>query len=473
MKRTITAILSIIIIAFMLFGTLFGCAGNPDGDPPTTPPTTGDGTQNGGDESTVQPTIVPVLNPVSDDIFGDAEKSRPFYSDKDEFNGQIQYSDNGVMAYSTLGVKSIKYNWEETDQYNLYTALLPFWRTQNIYNETVTFKSIDDEATLLYTPTRIISVYDYFLEKEYIQNVDYIIDGNKIKLTKATSINYWTNYYLDEPAYIAMVTATGKFIYASETEPNKHQISISYEHEGSWKGYVPIAQSNKIPLSISKLKKGEKINIGVIGDSITYGRGSSGDFGYGAKNPRYATLVYRYLKQRYPTSDIVCENVAVGGKDSAWGSTAQGIGNFSIVPDISIVALGMNDLYTSLQDYYLNIEKIITGLRYINPNMEIILVSPMSGNAEIMRYDSNNNQPTNISYYGEMAKFEDELVKLSNLYSGVIVAPVSGITKSIYDTGKRFEDVNSNNLNHPNDFIHRVYAQTILKSMLGDDFIAL
>ena len=30
---------------------------------------------------------------------------------------------------------------------------------------------------------------------------------------------------------------------------------------------------------------------------------------------------------------------------------------------------------------------------------------------------------------------------------------------------KKFRDMSANNINHPNDFLHRVYAQTIVKTI--------
>ena len=35
---------------------------------------------------------------------------------------------------------------------------------------------------------------------------------------------------------------------------------------------------------------------------------------------------------------------------------------------------------------------------------------------------------------------------------------------------KNLRDTLSNNVNHPNDFMHRVYAQVALKTLLGDEF---
>lgn len=491
MKKRLFVLLSLILALALAFTSFIGCGKDPIDPPPSDPPETeqgsgegggsggeggssggssggsGGGSSGGGEFSLSFPTAVG--NPYGSDIFGNVPSVRPIYNDVDVFNGSPVLSANGTVQSSTSGVDAVLYNWEDTSKYDLNTALLPFWRSRNVYNETVTFKSIDDEAELLYTPTRIVSVYDYFLEKEYVEGEDYVITGNKIKLTQNTSINYWTNYYSDtytNALQQAMVTAEGKYVYASETEANRHQISISYEHNDVWTGAVPVDQSAKIQGSINKLKNGETIKIGITGDSITYGRGSSGDFGYGAKTPRYASLVNDYLKARFPASNIITENVAWGGKASNWG--AESVSRFTIVPDICIVALGENDIITSTADYKTNMQNTVNTLRALNPNMEIILVSPMTGNKELVGSSGVEN-----GYYGYKHQFEDKLVEIANATNGVIVAPVTSITKSLYENGKRFEDVNSNNLNHPNDYIHRVYAQTILKTMLGDAFKAL
>lgn len=72
--------------------------------------------------------------------------------------------------------------------------------------------------------------------------------------------------------------------------------------------------------------------------------------------------------------------------------------------------------------------------------------------------------------------FESKLIEIAEEYkdlADIAVAPMTSVSQSIYDMGKRSYDINSSNVNHPNDFIHRVYAQTVLKVLLGDDYTAL
>ena len=48
----------------------------------------------------------------------------------------------------------------------------------------------------------------------------------------------------------------------------------------------------------------------------------------------------------------------------------------------------------------------------------------------------------------------------------VAVACVNSVTKAMLET-KDFYDFAGNNINHPNDFLHRIYAQTLLQTVIG------
>ena len=63
--------------------------------------------------------------------------------------------------------------------------------------------------------------------------------------------------------------------------------------------------------------------------------------------------------------------------------------------------------------------------------------------------------------------FADELYKLEKKYSFVSVADMTDMHKKLLATGKRYRDMTGNNVNHPNDFLARVYAQVILRTLIG------
>ncbi len=398
-------------------------------------------------------------------------------------NGNVTYAAGGTVMNSDTGFETAALTeWKKVDEYNLSTATVPVWNTKNVYNETVTFIGrADAQATLLYVPTKIHKVYDYYLGKEYQEGKDFTVEGNKIKLTRETSINFWqvSDYYSNTPDPLGLgaslpIEYNGSTFYLpySEVYPNTHQICVSYEHDGLWKGAVPISQSEKLPKTLSRLKEGGVLNVAVVGDSISVGGGSSehlkdhfqisvlGYNPYVKPMPSYVNLVNQYLNAKFVNATVNFENVSVGGKDSSWGSL-EGVQNVKQTPDLAIIAFGMNDAGRTLSSYKYNIQDIMNKILQRNPNCEFVLVSTMIPN------------PNVTGWTGNIPEFEGELLSLAADYKGVAVAPMTTMSQSVYSLGKRFVDVNSNNINHPNDFMHRIYAQTILKVMLGDDYTLL
>ena len=69
---------------------------------------------------------------------------------------------------------------------------LPFWKSNVIYNETVLLLGEDGSITgkLLFSPRRILSVRDYTLNTEYVENVDYTVENNVITRTEGSNIPY-------------------------------------------------------------------------------------------------------------------------------------------------------------------------------------------------------------------------------------------------------------------------------------------
>ena len=87
------------------------------------------------------------------------------------------------------------------------------------------------------------------------------------------------------------------------------------------------------------------------------------------------------------------------------------------------------------------IERIHTEL----PDTEILLLGSMVPN-----YES--------TWYGNQELFAAELLGLEESYDFVAVANVTEMHKALFSAGKRYRDVTGNNINHPNDFVARLYA---------------
>ena len=60
--------------------------------------------------------------------------------------------------------------------------------------------------------------------------------------------------------------------------------------------------------------------------------------------------------------------------------------------------------------------------------------------------------------------------ELEKEYEFVGFANVTVMQAYMLEKGKRYRDMTANNINHPNDFAQRLYAQVILAALLGKDF---
>lgn len=158
---------------------------------------------------------------------------------------------------------------------------------------------------------------------------------------------------------------------------------------------------------------------------------------------------------------IKMTNFSVGGKDSYWGLT-QTEAVSAVNPDLVILGFGMNDgsSYTGEQAYYNNMLTIIQEIRKSNPNCEFLLLSTMLPNEKITWSEGGK------SVLGNQEKYLAKLQTLAQEEVGVALADITTLHKE-YLTVKKYKDMTGNNVNHPNDFLVRLYAQTIVKTILG------
>jgi hypothetical protein len=85
------------------------------------------------------------------------------------------------------------------------------------------------------------------------------------------------------------------------------------------------------------------------------------------------------------------------------------------------------------------------------------------------------NQQTS-NWFINQYRFEGLLEEIKAEYAAngtsnkISVAKVYSFFKGICETGKLSRDYLGNNINHPNDFGVRIYAQVALKTLCGDEF---
>ena len=352
--------------------------------------------------------------------------------------------------------------------YDLDTYVLPIWEGDTVFYETAMFLGETGECKLLYAPTKILGVYDYGLQKEYVEGVDFVLEGNVIKRLAEGSMPYakLDDIYAPIPAQYEIAVEKSrcpdyaderKYMTYGETDTyTKKQFAISYRHEDKWCGKVPQGKTTHFINTHKKLFVDKNLKVVVYGDSITTGCNSSGT-DLGGNVPPYAdsfpVMVQKKLQSIY-NAVVDLRNVAVGGWATVNGLNAFDERVLAEKADLMILGYGMNDRGTPLDQYKQMIADMVCRFKKFNPDGEVVLVAPMLPNVET---DWLKNQPL----------FAEKLYELEKEYPFVAVADMTQIHWDILATGKRYRDMTGNNINHPNDFIARVYAQVILKTLLG------
>jgi hypothetical protein len=117
-------------------------------------------------------------------------------------------------------------------------------------------------------------------------------------------------------------------------------------------------------------------------------------------------------------------------------------------PDLAILAYGMNDRSPERQQRHrANLESIIATVRATSPDTEFLIVTPMMNNPI-----PGGHEP--------ILAIRDAALSIHQ--PGVAHADVTSAHQAILQR-KPFLDTTGNGSNHPNDFLHRVYAMRILE----------
>ncbi|MBQ6980365.1 MAG: metallophosphoesterase [Clostridia bacterium] len=371
--------------------------------------------------------------------------------------------------------------------------LAPIWDTDRIYDETGLFVGETGSVTLMYTPTNPseVVVRNITLGVTYTYGIDYTISGNKVTRVVGGNLPYmsYDEYYRSTPVYTNgtpqgfTVTPDGngkaedgytivgtKYLFFSEGFGGfKDYVTFTYNKTQEWTG-TNITGDTKAQDFIDKLKDDKEATIFFYGDSITVGCNASGtEYGdYRNPNlPAWNDLVTDYLANLYG-ANITKYNGARGG----W-QTFEGAENFASKVaecgttlasiDLLVLAYGINDVDKSESNYIANIESMIDAYLAANPSGSVLLVSPMKP----------NSQSSLVAGNGEGCESALNTIKNKAKYSSSNIALAKVFTmfnELVTVSGKLTRDYLGNNINHPNDFGVRLYAQVILKTLCGDDF---
>jgi lysophospholipase L1-like esterase len=265
------------------------------------------------------------------------------------------------------------------------------------------------------------------------------------------------------------------------------QVAVNYTHSDTWSAYTQETWFDSYIKFIQKLEDGKNVTIVFYGDSITRGANASYYVGVEPYQMPYPLLftyaladMYEYTVKHIPvgqpsTADKPGDDYVAGyrgniyfinGSVGGWRSET-GINNVKEYItdhtdlygcDLFVIAFGMNDGGTNLKKFSANIKKTVNAVLKSDKDTSVMLVSSMEPN------------PEGINWQGDQDKHEEVLLKLAEGFNkdGVPcgLACMNSVSQAVL-TRKQFVDYTGNNINHPNDFFMRVYAQTLLQTLVG------
>lgn len=125
------------------------------------------------------------------------------------------------------------------------------------------------------------------------------------------------------------------------------------------------------------------------------------------------------------------------------------------VPDLCVIAYGMNDSTSDVSavHYRDNIERLVMEIKTASPDCNFILV---------------NSFPCNPGYEKDSGIFNEYLAQLQRIVSdngndgSMVVVDMQKVGKYFMEI-KNYCEISSSNINHPNDFMHRVYAMNLMQ----------
>jgi lysophospholipase L1-like esterase len=344
-------------------------------------------------------------------------------------------------------------------------ALTPFWRAREIREPIFFIQTSGNEhptCNLLFKPTHIVSVRSATREKTFEPEKDFTAEmsAGTISLPSGSRIPFKAQDQLyplmtsNAPKIARQAGDRTRGIFFGEGAVYHNlQVEVTYRTEpGQWKGLMPKYAGESLPKTMAKLRNKEPISLMLCGDSISAGGNASGVVHAPPGCPAFGQLVALALEHHFG-SKVTFTNHAVGGWTSTNGlqqAKEQRIGKAK--PDLVIIAFGMNDVFArNATAYQANIRAIIETIRTDAPDAEFILVASMLGNAEW-------GMPME-----QFPLYRDALKKLCG--PGIVLADMTSMWDALLKR-KSFYDLTGNGVNHPNDFGHMVYAQSLLALLI-------
>lgn len=345
--------------------------------------------------------------------------------------------------------------------------LIPAWKGKNVYRETFAMVEEKDgcQAAFSRIPEQIIRAESYDGTMVYEEGKDFWVkDGKFVKIPggKIPSTDWSTFYYDSEERAVAnnpneigfgpVATTDGRYLNLHAINHpefvTKYQVAVTYTTREENAEDLVTSGIEELPDFYQKAKAGKELSIVLYGDSICCGYDCSGFYGQEPNQSLWFDILMESLQEYYHCT-IHFQNSSVAGMGTEWAleHVTERVTNYH--PDLVILGFGMNDRCSG-EEYQNNTEKLWNAIRKENPETEAVLIATSLPN-ELAKTPP-------IYFSAHQGEYAEALKKLCK--KGVVLADVQNVQRFL-QRRKRYIDITGNWLNHPNDYLARIYAQVL------------
>lgn len=365
----------------------------------------------------------------------------------------------------------------------------PFWNTQIQYNEGFLLREDGSGGTkpvrLMFPAAHVLEVRSNDLQTLYEEGKDYAVEDGTLTVLPGSAMKAMpdSEFFLPDGAESDWLYNDkaggdeGRAVTVDKAVLYRYRYVVTYIRTEVYDGTVLASKADRIPHFTEKARSGAQIEMLYVGDSIGEGAGGSGSFS------DLASLTAKGIEER-TGADVKLTNCSVGGIDSLEFMNVAG-GRFDQInpnietkarnryalmerkkstADIVFIALGANDSSAdrSADLFRIHIQALIDYFRAANPDVSVVVVSSMEINEKIRRNKPDDRRNLRIHDLGEYA---EALAALEDEYENLAFADVHSAQASVLER-KYTEDLIADNLNHPSDYMSRLYAQFLLQTVL-------
>ena len=337
----------------------------------------------------------------------------------------------------------------------------PFWNGKVTEESVILVKNGDEKpkGKLLFPPSEILKVTSYDGAKEFEEN-DYSFSGNEFFAEDNSPLPFMTEEMThgEGKAKEEGLGVMDGLVFTEGTGIVKYQVKVTYIYDAEkykW-GVLPEKKGTSLTNLYKKGRSGKNLNVLLYGDSIAAGCHASSVLNYPPYLPVWGKTVSEKIGE-YFGGGATFTNISVGGYISRQGlenidEKLSAVEKGSI--DLAILHFGMNDgsWKVTFAEYKSNMQKMIDVLRKHSPECDIIIVSNLVANPLC-------SQDTELTSSYLTADKE-----LETACERVVTVDMTTLCLELFKTKKGL-DLYANDINHPTDFLVRIFVTYITESI--------